>query len=81
MIVLQTIAEPATAADGGTAVRRDAVVPSEAGGRAAPAAELSRAASQTHLTPSVKTATFYRKQAATQEVSSCPPGSHSYLQK
>jgi hypothetical protein len=40
-----------------------------------------RQASQTHLTPSAKAATFYRKQAEKQEVSSCPPRSHSYFQQ
>jgi hypothetical protein len=35
-------AEPAAAADGGPAVRRDPVAPSEVGGRSAPAAERGR---------------------------------------
>jgi hypothetical protein len=42
MIVLQTIAEPRTAADGGPAVLRGSVVLSQVGCSAAPAAELAR---------------------------------------
>jgi hypothetical protein len=45
------------------------------------AGERQRSASQTDLTPSAKTATFYRKQAETQKVVSCPPGLRSYLQQ
>ena len=42
MIVLQTIAEPPTAADGGPAVLRGSVVLSQVGSSAAPAAERER---------------------------------------